>query len=44
MSAWCERWHIKINEIKTQAIYFSHQRRVLISTPLYQVGAGTFVT
>jgi hypothetical protein len=27
MSAWCERWNIKINEIKTQAIYFSHQRR-----------------
>jgi hypothetical protein len=27
MSAWCERWNIKINEDKTQAIYFSHQRR-----------------
>jgi hypothetical protein len=27
MSAWCERWNIKINEDKTQALYFSHQRR-----------------
>jgi hypothetical protein len=27
MSAWCERWNIRINEDKTQAIYFSHQRR-----------------
>jgi hypothetical protein len=27
MSAWCERWNIKITEDKTQAIYFSHQRR-----------------
>jgi hypothetical protein len=27
MSAWCERWNIKINEDKTQAIYFSRQRR-----------------
>jgi hypothetical protein len=27
MSAWCERWNIKINEDKTQATYFSHQRR-----------------
>jgi hypothetical protein len=27
MSAWCERWCIKNNEDKTQAIYFSHQRR-----------------
>jgi hypothetical protein len=24
--AWCERWNIKINEDKTQAIYFSHLR------------------
>jgi hypothetical protein len=24
--AWCERWNIKINEDKIQAIYFSHQR------------------
>jgi hypothetical protein len=24
--AWCERWNIKINEGKTRAIYFSHQR------------------
>jgi hypothetical protein len=23
---WCERWNIKINEEKTQAIYFSHRR------------------
>jgi hypothetical protein len=27
MSAWCECCHIKINEDKTQATYFSHQRR-----------------
>jgi hypothetical protein len=27
MLAWCERWNIKINEDKTRAIYFSHQRR-----------------
>jgi hypothetical protein len=27
MSAWCERWNIKMNDDKTQAIYFSHQRR-----------------
>jgi retron-type reverse transcriptase len=27
MSAWCERWDIKINEDKTQTIYSSHQRR-----------------
>jgi hypothetical protein len=26
MSAWCKRWNIKINEDKTLAIYFSHQR------------------
>jgi hypothetical protein len=27
MTAWCECWNIKINEDKTQAIYFSHQNR-----------------
>jgi hypothetical protein len=27
MLAWCERWNIKINEDKTQTIYFSHRRR-----------------
>jgi hypothetical protein len=27
MSVWCEGWNIKINEDKTQAIYFSHRRR-----------------
>jgi hypothetical protein len=27
MWAWCERWNIKVNEDKTQAIYFSHQKR-----------------
>jgi hypothetical protein len=26
IEAWCERWNIKINEDKTQAIYFSHIR------------------
>jgi hypothetical protein len=25
----CERWNIKINEVKTQAIYFSRSLRVL---------------
>jgi hypothetical protein len=24
--SWCERWSIRINEDKTRAIYFSHQR------------------
>jgi hypothetical protein len=24
IETWCERWNIKINEDKTQAIYFSH--------------------
>jgi hypothetical protein len=28
MAAWCERWNIKINEDKTQAIYFTHQNRL----------------
>jgi hypothetical protein len=23
---WCERWNIRINEDKTQSIYFSHRR------------------
>jgi hypothetical protein len=27
MEAWCERWNIKINEDKTQSIYFCHRRR-----------------
>jgi hypothetical protein len=27
MEAWCERWNIKINEEKTQGIYFSQIRR-----------------
>jgi hypothetical protein len=27
MEAWCERWNIKINEDKTQGIYFSLSRR-----------------
>jgi hypothetical protein len=26
IEAWCERWNIKINEDKTQGIYFSHSR------------------
>jgi hypothetical protein len=25
MTAWCERWNIKINEEKTRAIYFTHR-------------------
>jgi hypothetical protein len=28
IETWCERWNIKINEEKTQAIYFSHRRRL----------------
>jgi hypothetical protein len=27
MAAWCKRWNIKINEDKTQAIYFTHRNR-----------------
>jgi hypothetical protein len=27
MEEWCERWNIKINENKIQAIYFSHSNR-----------------
>jgi len=27
MESWCERWDMKINEDKTQAIYLSHRRR-----------------
>jgi hypothetical protein len=27
VAAWCERWNIKINEEKTQAIHFSHRIR-----------------
>jgi hypothetical protein len=27
METWCERWNIKINEDKTQGVYFSHSRR-----------------
>jgi hypothetical protein len=26
IETWCDRWNIKINEDKTQAIYFSHRR------------------
>jgi hypothetical protein len=28
MVAWCECWNMKINEDKTQAIYFSHRNRL----------------
>jgi hypothetical protein len=28
---WCERWNVKINEDKTQAIYFSHGNRPVVS-------------
>jgi hypothetical protein len=31
MAAWCERWNIKINEIKTRAIYFTHRNRPPVS-------------
>jgi hypothetical protein len=31
VEAWCERWNIKINEDKTQGIYFSHSLRVPVS-------------
>jgi hypothetical protein len=27
METWCERWNIKINEDKSQGVYFSHSRR-----------------
>jgi hypothetical protein len=27
IETWCERWNIKINEDKTQGIYFSRSRR-----------------
>jgi hypothetical protein len=27
METWCERWNIKINEDKTQGVYFSRSRR-----------------
>jgi hypothetical protein len=27
MAAWCKRWDIKINEAKTQAIYFTRRNR-----------------
>jgi hypothetical protein len=27
IETWCERWNIKINQDKTQAIYFSHRLR-----------------
>jgi hypothetical protein len=27
MAAYCERWNIKINEEKTRAVYFTHQKR-----------------
>jgi hypothetical protein len=25
IETWCERWNIKVNEDKTQAVYFSHR-------------------
>jgi hypothetical protein len=31
IEAWCERWNIKINEDKTQGIYFSQGRRPPVS-------------
>jgi hypothetical protein len=31
METWCERWNIRINESKTQGIYFSHSRRPPVS-------------
>jgi hypothetical protein len=27
IETWCERWNIKLNDDKTQAIYFSHRLR-----------------
>jgi hypothetical protein len=27
IETWCEHWNIKINDEKTQAIYFTHRRR-----------------
>jgi hypothetical protein len=35
IETWCERWNIKINEDKTQAIYFSHSAyETRFSSPL----------
>jgi hypothetical protein len=31
METWCEHWNIKINEDKTQGIYFSRSRRPTVS-------------
>jgi hypothetical protein len=31
MESWYERWNIKINEDKTQGIYFPHSRRPPVS-------------
>jgi hypothetical protein len=28
VGSWCQRWNIKINEGKSQAIYFSRRRRM----------------
>jgi hypothetical protein len=28
VGSWCQRWNIKMNEGKTQAIYFSRRRRM----------------
>jgi hypothetical protein len=37
IDAWCEPWNIKINEGKTQGIYFSHSRRPTVSRPTLNV-------
>jgi hypothetical protein len=34
VNPWCERWNIKINEAKTQAIYFS--RRLIVPEDVLQ--------
>jgi hypothetical protein len=31
MKTWCEHWNIKVNEAKTQGIYFSHSQHPLVS-------------
>jgi hypothetical protein len=36
IETWCERWNIKLNEDKTQAIYFSHRIRPPEAHPLRQ--------
>jgi hypothetical protein len=31
VDSWCERWNVKINEDKSQIIYFSHRQRAIVA-------------